>query len=371
MWGMEDLVAAEIRSWGRATPETTLFPPEELARTSEKRLIIGSGACRCQIRSQSPEGGQLAEGGLMALWRAVSPQVSGEGAVGGTTHDIFPSKLFVSPIASDRDGVLEGQGGVENRSAAVVDRSVAETTLLPPSVRSSEKGVRSPKPAMDNAHRRGFPARKTTLACPARTRTCEACKAINDASARICQVAPYSTPLLKLTSVSLARLLAEHRRYLASHGLACPSHWLSIVESLHRTDCMLSHGTQTSRGALIHAPPADLWGTHIGPAAVPSAHHSQGPFTDARDGSELDSAVIARNSRPGIHPRRAVVGGLRAVRWFADWAASPFCLEASPSSSMSDLNLITRRIQVSGMAWDRHAWGMAYRGTSLIENALP
>ena len=234
MWGMEVLVAAEIRSWGRATPETTLFPPEELARTSEKRLIIGSGACRCQIRSQTPEGGQLAEGGLMALWRAVSPQVSGEGAVGGTTHDIFPSKLFVSPIASDRDGVLEGQGGMENRSAAVVDRSAAETTLLPPSVRSSEKGVRSPKPAMDTAHRRGFPARKTTLASPARTRTCQACKAINDATARVCQAAPYSTPLLKLTSVSLARPLAEHRRYLASHGL-CAFPWHTNISERSNT----------------------------------------------------------------------------------------------------------------------------------------
>jgi len=36
---MEELAAAEVRSWGRATPDTILSPPEELARTSEQGPI--------------------------------------------------------------------------------------------------------------------------------------------------------------------------------------------------------------------------------------------------------------------------------------------------------------------------------------------
>ena len=221
-------------SWGGARMSLQPF-------VWQPALMIGFGVFRCQIRYQTPEGGQSAEAGLMARGRADSPPASGGGGVGGTTHDIFPTpeKLFGSPGASDRDGVLVGQGGVEDRTAAVVDRSsaavfgrsAAEATLLLPCARSSEKGpvsqptVRSLKPAMDDAHRRGFPARKP------RTRPCQACESINDASARICQAAPHTAlqhPALgghvRCACPSVPVPPAEHRRYLASHKVRFASH---------------------------------------------------------------------------------------------------------------------------------------------------
>jgi len=120
---------------------------------------------------------------------------------------------------------------IDRSSAAVFGRTAAEPTPLPPSARSSEKGpisrpmVRSLQPAMDDIQRRGVPARKTTLAAPAPTRECQACKSINDATARTCQVAPPS---------ALQHPAPE------GHDRACPAMPVALAEiadSLHRTNC--------------------------------------------------------------------------------------------------------------------------------------
>ena len=213
----------------------------------------------------------------MARGRADSPPASGGGGVGGRKHEIFPSKLFVSPIASDREGVLVGQVGEKDRSAPVVDRSsaafgrsAAEPTPPPP---SSEKGpisqpmMRSLQPALDDGHRRGFPAkpaRKTTLASPARTSQCQACKAINDPMVRTCQASPRSAlrrpapeACFRFACLAMPVPLAEHRRHLASHGLCAVPWHTDIAERSDTCPTYRSVGeTHRPFGRLFCPPPS-------------------------------------------------------------------------------------------------------------------